>query len=207
MNIQSQESEPRRWRYRIQSQYQLAREQVDEKLREASLVRVQIQNKEVVDHKIIPEAQVWIYINRVKAGYARKLAHLRHGPFRVLELVGDHAVRLETRGVEYDNELAVTEADRVDFDECLLPEDGWVIELEEGENEVEEIMESRTGMKTRYGRQQREFRIRWKGIGDPSWINELDLNCVALLRTFERKQTSHNRSKLCRFMKTRAALR
>ena len=31
-----------------------------------------------------------------------------------------------------DNELAVDQAEQVDFDECLLPEDSWVRELEEG---------------------------------------------------------------------------
>ena len=55
------------------------------------------------------------------------------------------------------------QADRVDFDEFLLPEDSWVRELEEGDYEVEEILESRTGKKTHYGRQQRELLARWKG--------------------------------------------
>ncbi|CAI5709115.1 unnamed protein product [Peronospora effusa] len=103
-----------------------------------------------------------------REGYAKKLAHLWHGPFRVRELVGDHAVRLELGGTEYrlfpivyiyklkpvrefpdrpSSELKVDGTDRVDFDECLLPEDSWVRELEEGEYEVEEILESRTGMK------------------------------------------------------------
>ena len=150
----------------------------------------------------------------MKEGYAKKLAHLWHGPFRVRELVGYHAARLELRGTEYrlfpivhisklkpvrefpdrpSSKLKVNRADRVDFDECLLPEDSWMRELEEGEYEVEEILESRTGKKTRYGRQQREFLVQWKGHPDPSWVDEVDLNCGALLRDFERKKTSHNR--------------
>uniref|UniRef100_M4BPC1 Uncharacterized protein n=1 Tax=Hyaloperonospora arabidopsidis (strain Emoy2) TaxID=559515 RepID=M4BPC1_HYAAE len=52
VNVRRQDSEPRRWRYRIQSQYQRAREQVDEKLQEASQMRVKLQNEGVVDHKI-----------------------------------------------------------------------------------------------------------------------------------------------------------
>ena len=198
----------------MQSQYQRAREQVNENLREASRTRMQVHNEGVVDHKIVSGTQVWLYLDRVKEGYAKKLAHLWHGPFRVLELVGDHAVRLETRGTEYrlfpivhisklkrvrklpdrpSDELTVDEMDRVDFDECLLPEDSWVRELEEGEYEVEEILESRATKKMRYGRQQREFLVRWKGYVKPSWVDELDINCGALLRAFERNQASHNR--------------
>ena len=89
--------------------------------------------------------------------------------------------------------LTVDEADRIDFDECLLPEDSWTRELEEGEYEVEEILESRVNKKTRYGRQRREFLIRWKGHADPSWVDEVDLNCGALLREFERKVIHRNR--------------
>ena len=77
------------------------REHVIEKQREASQARVQIYNEGVDDHKIRPGTQVWLYIDRVKEGYTRKLAQLWHGPFRVLELVEDHAVRLDTRGTEY----------------------------------------------------------------------------------------------------------
>ncbi|GMF50617.1 unnamed protein product [Phytophthora fragariaefolia] len=39
--------------------------------------------------------------NRVKPGYARKLANMWHGPFRVAERVNDVAVRLETAGTPY----------------------------------------------------------------------------------------------------------
>ena len=45
--------------------------------------------------------QVWLFLDRVKEGYARKSAHMWHGPFRVTEILGDHAARLETAGIEY----------------------------------------------------------------------------------------------------------
>ena len=47
--------------------------------------------------------------------------------------------------------LNVEEADRVDFDEALLPEDSWKGDLEEGEFEVEKIIDVRSGQTTRYG--------------------------------------------------------
>ncbi|CAI5724237.1 unnamed protein product [Peronospora effusa] len=99
----------------------------------------------------------------------------------------------ESSPIDRNSDLKVDGADRVDFDECLLPKDSWVRELEKGEYEVEEILESRTGKKTRYGRQQREFLVQWKGHPNPSWVDEVDLNCGALLRDFERKNTIHNR--------------
>ncbi|POM70817.1 Reverse transcriptase, partial [Phytophthora palmivora] len=58
-------------------------------------------NETVLPHKIEVGTQVWLYLDRVKEGYARKLAHMWHGPFRVLELVDEHAVRLEIAGTEY----------------------------------------------------------------------------------------------------------
>jgi hypothetical protein len=40
-------------------------------------------------------------VNQVKPGYARKLAHLWHGPFRVLERLEPHLVRLQMDATDY----------------------------------------------------------------------------------------------------------
>lgn len=87
--------------------------------------------------------------------------------------------------------LVMDETDRVDFDGSLLPEDSWARELEEGGYEAEEILEARTGKKTRYWRQQRELLVQWKGYADPSWVDEEDLSCRALLR-MSNKETRRN---------------
>ncbi|OWZ09562.1 hypothetical protein PHMEG_00017717 [Phytophthora megakarya] len=136
-----------------------------------------------------------------------------HGPFRVTELIGDHAARVETSGTEYrifpvvhlsklklvratdrpTCTLLVEEGDRVDFDEDLLPEDSWETPLGEGEFEVERIADVRSGHRTRYGRVHREFKVFWKGYREPTWVDEADLNCGALLAEFERTQTNHSR--------------
>ena len=89
--------------------------------------------------------------------------------------------------------LTVEEADRIDFYECLLPEDSWTRELDNCEYEVGKILERRVNKKTRYGRQRREFLIRWKSHSDPSWVDEVDLSCGALLRDFEHTVINHNR--------------
>lgn len=41
--------------------------------------------------------------------------------------------------------------DRVDFDECLLPEDSWVRELGYGEYEVEEFWKTALGRRPGMG--------------------------------------------------------
>ncbi|ETM97719.1 hypothetical protein PPTG_19992 [Phytophthora nicotianae INRA-310] len=66
--------------------------------------------------------------------------------------------------------LTNREADRVDFDEDV-----------------------RSSKNTRYGRTRREFLVFWKGYDEPSWVDEIDLNCGALLRDFDRGRTDRNR--------------
>ena len=85
------------------------------------------------------------------------------------------------------------ETDRVDFDEALLPEDSWEGNLETDEFEVEKIMDVRSGRKTRYGRVHRQFLVHWKGYDDPTWVDEADLYCGALLQEFDRDQANRNR--------------
>ncbi|POM65886.1 Hypothetical protein PHPALM_18333 [Phytophthora palmivora] len=137
-----QDREPRRWRYRIQMQYQLAREQVNEQLREAIQGRADRHNEPV------------------RPRHARKLAHMWHEPFRVLELVDEYAVCMEIAGKEYrlfpvvhvskikpvrqipyrpQIRLTIPDQDRYDFDEALLPEDSWIRDLDNNEYEVEKI--------------------------------------------------------------------
>ncbi|POM73861.1 Reverse transcriptase [Phytophthora palmivora] len=171
-------------------------------------------NEHVRPHGIEEGTQVWLYLDRVKEGFARKLALMWHGPFRVAELIGIHAARLETTGSGYRifpivrlsklksvktfpdrpiETLTIEKCDRVDFDEALLPEDSWEIPLEDGEYEVEQIIDVRSGRRTRYGRVHKEYKVRWKGYDEPSWVGETDLNCGALLHEYERGRTSRNR--------------
>ncbi|POM72152.1 LOW QUALITY PROTEIN: Reverse transcriptase [Phytophthora palmivora] len=78
--------DPRRWRYQIQRYYQQVREQVNQRLREAisdRADRADLHNQEIRPHQIEVGSRVWLYLDRVKEGYAKKLAHLWHGPFRI----------------------------------------------------------------------------------------------------------------------------
>ncbi|KAG6591054.1 reverse transcriptase [Phytophthora cinnamomi] len=209
-----QDRDPRRWRYQIQRYYQQAREQVNEKLREAISDRADHHNEGVHPHQIEVGSRVWLYLDRVKEGYARKLAHLWHGPFRVAEKIGEYAARIELAGTEYrlfpvvhvsklklvktfpdrpQIRLTVEDTDRLDFDEALLPEDSWIQGLDEDEYEVEKITDMRTGKRTRYGRIYREFLVHWRGYDEPTWTDETDLNCGAILHDFLRDRANRNR--------------
>ncbi|OWZ02653.1 reverse transcriptase [Phytophthora megakarya] len=140
----------RRWRYRVQRYYQQSREQVNARLKEAIADRADRHNEDVGSHQIKAGSRIWLYLDRVKEGYARKLAHLWHGSFRVAEEINEFSVKFEIAGIGYQIfpvvhvsklklvkdfpdrprvELTVNEADRFDFDEILLPEDSWVPDL------------------------------------------------------------------------------
>ena len=187
---------------------------VNERVKSAIQDRADHNNSDLDPTNIKVGSQVWLYLDRVKEGYARKLAHMLHGPFRVTELCGECAVRLEIAGTPYrlfpvvhisklkqvrnfsdrpTNTLKIPEEDRVDFDEAILPEDSWEGELEDEEFEVEKIADVRSERKIRFERVHRQFLVYWKGYTDPSWVDEADLNCGALLLDFDRTQVSNNR--------------
>ncbi|OWZ09977.1 hypothetical protein PHMEG_00017233 [Phytophthora megakarya] len=167
----------RLFRYRKQGQYHTAREVVNESLRDAIKSRADQ-----------PNENVWLYLDRVKEGYACKLAHMWHEPFRVIELISNDAARLETAGSGYrilpivhlsklkpvrtfqDRPKVVLNTednDRVDIDEELLPDDSWETPLNEDKFKVERIADMRSGRHTRYGRVHREFQVYWKGYDEP----------------------------------------
>uniref|UniRef100_H3H639 RNA-directed DNA polymerase n=1 Tax=Phytophthora ramorum TaxID=164328 RepID=H3H639_PHYRM len=214
-NTSHRDVEAKRWRLRIQRHYKMARAQALELVRDAVDARARLRNEDATEHPIQAGSQVWLYLDRVKPGYARKLAHMWHGPFRVAELVSTYAVRLETDGTPYqlypivhisklkpvrqfptrpDLELTIPVDSRFDFDEQFLPEDSWEAqELGSDVYEVEQVLNVRKGRATRYGRARREFEVQWKGYPDTTWVDELDLNCGGLLYDFLRRRTGQHR--------------
>ncbi|OWZ09714.1 hypothetical protein PHMEG_00017544 [Phytophthora megakarya] len=194
--------------------YQQAREQVNQRFREAIADRADIHNDLVRPHPVESGSRVWLYLDRVREGYAKKLVHLWHGPFRVAEQIGEYAVRLEISGSTYSifpvvhvskiklvkifpdrpvARLDESEGDPVDFDEALLPEDSWTQDRDPHEYKVEQISDMRTGKRDRYGRIYREVLVHWRGYEDPTWVDEADPNCGALLYAFLRDRSNRNR--------------
>ena len=159
-------------------------------------------------------SRVWLYLDRFMEGYARKLAHMWHGPFRVAKKCGDHAVKLEIAGTPFrlfpiihvsklklvrvflelpTCMLNVDEASRFDFDEALLPEDSWEGDLDADEFEVDKIIDVLSGRKPRYDRIHKQYLVQWKVYIDPTWIDEADRNCGAMFQEFDRDGVSRNR--------------
>uniref|UniRef100_H3H4X9 Integrase catalytic domain-containing protein n=1 Tax=Phytophthora ramorum TaxID=164328 RepID=H3H4X9_PHYRM len=123
--------EPRRWRYRIQQQYQRAREEVNARLKEAIQARADRHNDGIRPHQIEAGSQVWLYLDRVKEGYARKLTHMWHGPFRVREMIGPYAARLEMAGDSLELSSDDERIAMVRYDAMLLDQ-GTVWKLDAG---------------------------------------------------------------------------
>ncbi|OWZ16418.1 reverse transcriptase [Phytophthora megakarya] len=189
----------RRWRYWVQRHYQQSRGQVNAKLREAIADLASRHNEDVGSHKIEAVSRVCLYLDRVKEGYAWKLAHLIK-----LEIAGTgyqifpavHVSKLKLVKDFPDRprvELKGDESYRPDFDEILLPEDSWVPDLGADEYEVERISDVRSEKKTRFGRIYREFLVHWVGYNEPIWVEEAKLNCGAILNAFLRDRANRNR--------------
>ncbi|POM80255.1 LOW QUALITY PROTEIN: Reverse transcriptase, partial [Phytophthora palmivora] len=128
-----------------------------------------------------PGDRVWLYMERVKPGLTKKLAHRWHGPFRVKRKVEEFAyLELPDRSgyrfypvvhvsrLKAVNEFGsrpksrltpeVTEETRLDFDEELLPEDSWELDQLAGEYEVGAILDDRVPLSTSTERAVREFK-------------------------------------------------
>lgn len=207
---------PRSWRTAIQRQYTYARLAANVLLNEAMADRVTRTNEVAHDLSAIQAgSHVWLFFNRVKEGYARKLAHLWHGPFRVAERVGEYMLKLEMPNADYkffpmvhvervklrrefadrpDVDLTLPDGSaRLDFDEALLPEDSWIPDTSNDEYEVEEVYDRRSVKRTRHGRRIREYLVRWKGDYPVDWIAEDALNCGGLIHDYEMGVKARNR--------------
>lgn len=142
---------------------------------------------------------VWLFHNLVKPGLVKKLAHLWHGPYRIAEKLSAVAYKLDINGKSpriypvvhisrlkpyVPRELRPTEllenVEPTEFDEALLPEDSWE-PTGTNEYEVQTILAHRYVQWTRNARQRKQYLIKWKGYVEPTWGDEADLSCGALL--------------------------
>ncbi|KAE9010710.1 hypothetical protein PR001_g16102 [Phytophthora rubi] len=148
-----------------------------------------------------PGDRSWLYMERVKPGLTKKLAHRWRGPFRIKKKADEYAFELDLpdrsgyrfypvvhvsrlKAVSEFGErprirLApdVTEETRLDFDEELLPEDSWEPDRLAGEYEVEAIIDDRVPLLNSTERAVREFLVKWVGYDDPTWEPAANLSC------------------------------
>ncbi|GMF37974.1 unnamed protein product [Phytophthora fragariaefolia] len=137
--------------------------------------------------RFVPGDRVWLYMERVKPGLTKKLAHRWHGPFRVKRNVEDYAYKLElpnrsgyrfypivhvsrlNTAKEFGDRpkirlaRALTDEAILDFDEELFPEDSWEPDMLAGEYEVESILDDRRPMEMSTRRSVSEFLAKWVG--------------------------------------------
>ncbi|POM64561.1 LOW QUALITY PROTEIN: Hypothetical protein PHPALM_19882 [Phytophthora palmivora] len=149
--------------------------------------------------------QAWLFMERVKQGLTKKLAHRWHGPFRVKRKVEEFAYELELpdksgyrfypvihvsrlkKGVDTKKRpttrvIAELEEDqRFDFDEELLPEDSWEPDEGASQYEVEAILDDELPLSTSTARNERRFKVKWVGYEEPSWETLSNLSCGGLL--------------------------
>ncbi|OWZ07815.1 reverse transcriptase [Phytophthora megakarya] len=155
---------------------------------------------------------VWLYLARVRPELTKKLAHLWHGPFRILEKGNDYRYRLQVEGTEYrfypwvhvsrlkprakypelpSEAMSIPEDD--DFDAALLREDSWEPDEGSGEYEVKAILDVRWVTRTRTSRRVKEYQVKWKGYEAPDWVPQGRLNCGRLLYEFDQGERARVR--------------
>ncbi|GMF49031.1 unnamed protein product [Phytophthora fragariaefolia] len=164
-----------------------------------------------------PGDRVWLYMEIVRPGLTKKLAHRWHGPFRVKKKVEEYAYELELPDrsgyrfypVVHVSRLKavkefgdrpkvrlireVTDEARLDFDEELLHEDSWEPDMLAGEYELESILDDRQPMETSTRRSVREFLVKWAGYDEPTWEPMTNLSCGGLHYDFLREKRSSQR--------------
>ncbi|KAH9149768.1 hypothetical protein AeRB84_007273 [Aphanomyces euteiches] len=86
------------WRREVQKQYLYCRDLAKDIIKAAQDSRADAHNHKLpqdIDERLHVEDAVWIYIDKVKANVKRKLAHLWHGPFRILSKPNAYSSELE----------------------------------------------------------------------------------------------------------------
>ncbi len=149
---------------------------------------------------------VWMYVDKVKEGLTKKLAHLWHGPFRINKKIDDYCYELELpdrRNYRFYPVVHISrlkpranfperptveltglqEEDRFDFDEELLPEDSFV-DNQAGDWEVEAVLDDKWDRSDRFGRLKHKYLVKWKGNYKDEWIDLAKLDCPALIREY-----------------------
>ncbi|GMF55609.1 unnamed protein product [Phytophthora fragariaefolia] len=161
--------------------------------------------------------QVWLFMERVKPGLKKKLSHRWHGPFRVKEKVEELAYELELpdkSGYRFYPVVHVSrlkkvadlgqrptaklvdelsENDRFNFDEELLPEDSWELSDTSDKYEVVAILDDKIPTSTSTSQAQRLFKVKWVGYDEPTWEPPSNLSCGGVLFDYLRNKKRERR--------------
>ncbi|OWY98618.1 LOW QUALITY PROTEIN: hypothetical protein PHMEG_00030573 [Phytophthora megakarya] len=158
-------------------------------------------------------SRVWLYMERVKPGQTRKLAHRWHVPFRVKRKVEAFAYELELpdrSGYRFhpvvhvsrlkmvdefgDRPSArltrdVNEATRLDFDDELRIVGNQIV-LRVNLKSKQYWM---IGLLCPLALNEPEFKVKWVGYDDPTWEPASNLSCGVLLYDYPREKRRDRR--------------
>ena len=81
----------------------------------------------------------------------------------------------------------------IDFDESLLPEDMWEVERDSEDFEVEAILDDEIYRPERTSRIRRRYLLKWKNYDEPTWEDEANLDCQALLTEYDERMGRERR--------------
>ncbi|OWZ01335.1 hypothetical protein PHMEG_00027300 [Phytophthora megakarya] len=198
------------WRTKIQRQVEYARAWARDLQAKAKSRRAEDHNRKW--KQLTDRLKEGFEVTRVHPGLTKKLAHLWHSPFRILEKGSDYRYRLQVEGTEYrfypwvhvsrlkprakyperpSEAMNIPEDD--DLDAALLREDSWEPDEGSGEYEVEEILEVRWVTRTRTSRRVKEYQVKWKGYEAPGWVPQGHLNYGRLLNDFDQGEQARVR--------------
>ncbi|KAH9082672.1 hypothetical protein LEN26_021255 [Aphanomyces euteiches] len=204
-STRSGDHEAHRWRSQLHQQHLFCKAMAHELLCQAVAKRAEAHNSRLPDaanDRIKVGDLVWVYIDQVKPGVKKKLAHLWHGPFRVLEKKHDYASVQEIRGrlalrnhrfhaEVHDSRLKLQrlfqlrptevlyDQPPVDFDEGLyLPPDSF--EQDPDEQQVFGVRD------VRYTDHIREYEVQLEANDPWVWVASILLPPSTLVYEFER---------------------
>ncbi|KAE9162606.1 hypothetical protein PF005_g30785 [Phytophthora fragariae] len=90
----------------------------------------------------------------------------------------------------------LSENQRFDFEEELLPEDSWELGEDADKYEVEAILGDEMSESTSNSRAQRLFKVKWVGYDEPTWEQLANLSCGGLLFDYLRNKKRESRLKM-----------
>ena len=203
------------WRSRVQKTHEYAIAMARDIQVEVKQLRAEEHNEQLnpsFEQNFAVGDAVWLFMARVKPGLSKKLAHLWHGPFRVVDKKDEFMVKLKlgsqykffpwvhtsrlklrTEFPERPTESMGVTAEGDDLDAALLPEDSWEADEGAGEYEVEAILDVDWYKPTRTSRRTRRYLIKWRGYQEPEWVEASQLNCGRLQYKFDQSEKARAR--------------
>ena len=210
------------YRRELARQLKEIRQNADNNLKEAFRRYKKYYDLKVQGHSYCVGERVWLWFPQNKPSMINKLLHRWHGPYTILEKVGEVSYRLELsehgrrypvvhfnrlRPVFKESLRPITAplfkiGDEEELTEMDLPASSMQVSmqdqvelLQKGEYLVAALIDKRISKAKRDGQRETEYLVRWQGYGaeSDSWVRYSDLRCEDLVRDFEERYLQDQR--------------